>query len=154
MIFFNEKKIEKDSDNFWYRKLTLKIKRLGDFALFDSYPLNQFSKFDNFLWVCWFLGKDLSNFVPPVWKLHYQYCHNVKRWFCSRTLKFLLGNVQYLLNMLLMKWKRNKSSQLHCVTYLRTNTHSLWVSKELNVQVWPSGRICNDSTFSRLRNDH
>ena len=26
MIFFNEKKIEKDSDNFWLRKLTLKVR--------------------------------------------------------------------------------------------------------------------------------
>ena len=26
MIFFNEKKIEKDSDNFWHRKLTLKVR--------------------------------------------------------------------------------------------------------------------------------
>ena len=77
LIFFNEKKIEKDSDNFWYRKLTLKVKRLGDFALFDTSPLTQFSKFNNFLWVCWFLGKNLSNFVPPVWKLHNPYCHNV-----------------------------------------------------------------------------
>ena len=37
---------------------------------------HQFSKFNNFFWVCWFLGKNLSNFVPPVWKLHYRYCHN------------------------------------------------------------------------------
>ena len=77
LIFFNEKKIEKDSDNFWYRKLTLKVKRLGDFALFDTSPLTQFSKFNNFLWVCWFLSKNLSNFLPPVWKLHYPYCHNL-----------------------------------------------------------------------------
>ena len=49
LIFFNEKKIEKDSDNFWYIKLTLKVKRLGDFALFDTSPLTQFSKFNNFL---------------------------------------------------------------------------------------------------------
>ena len=75
LIFFNEKKIEKDSDNFWYRKLTLKVGRLGDFALFDTSPLVQFSKFKNFLWVGWFLGKNLSDFVPPVWKLHYPYCH-------------------------------------------------------------------------------
>ena len=27
--------------------------------------LTQFSKFNNFLWVCWFLGKNLSNFVYP-----------------------------------------------------------------------------------------
>ena len=77
LIFFNEKKIEKDSDNFWYRKLTLKVKRLGDFALFDTSPLTQFSEFNNFLWVCWFWGKNLSNFVPPVWKLHNLYCHNI-----------------------------------------------------------------------------
>ena len=39
-------------------------------------PLTQISKFNNFLWVCWFLGKTLSNFVPPVWNLHNQCCHN------------------------------------------------------------------------------
>ena len=27
--------------------------------------------------VCWFLCKNLSNFVYPVWKLHNPYCHNV-----------------------------------------------------------------------------
>ena len=42
-------------------------------------PLIQFLKFNNFLWVCWFLGKNLSNFVPPVWKLHNPYCHTVHR---------------------------------------------------------------------------
>ena len=39
--------------------------------------LVQFSNFKNFLWVCWFLGKKLSNFIYPVWKLHNPYCHNV-----------------------------------------------------------------------------
>ena len=38
-------------------------------------PLIQFSKFNNHIWVCWFLGKNLSNLVPPVWKLHNPYCH-------------------------------------------------------------------------------
>ena len=79
LIFFNEKKIEKDSDNFWHRKSTLKVKRLGDFALFDTSPLTQFSKFNDFLWVCWFLGKNLPNFVPSVWKLHNPYCHKVNK---------------------------------------------------------------------------
>ena len=37
----------------------------SNFGTFDTSPLTQFSKFDNFLWVCWFLGKNLSNFVPP-----------------------------------------------------------------------------------------
>ena len=31
--------------------------------------------FNNFLRVCWFLGKNLSNFVSPIWKLHNPYCH-------------------------------------------------------------------------------
>ena len=43
--------------------------------IFDTSPLTQFSKFNNFLWACWFLGKNLSNVVPPVWKLHNPYCH-------------------------------------------------------------------------------
>ena len=44
-------------------------------APFDSSPLIQNSEFNNFLWVCWFLGKHLSNFVSHVWKLHNPYCH-------------------------------------------------------------------------------
>ena len=38
-------------------------------------PLVQFSKFKNFLWVCWFLVKNLSNSIPPAWKLDNPYCH-------------------------------------------------------------------------------
>ena len=45
-------------------------------ALFDTSPLTRFSKFNNFLWGCWFLAKNLSNFVPLVWKLHNPYCHS------------------------------------------------------------------------------
>ena len=35
-------------------------------SIFDTSPSTQFSKFNSFLWVCWFLGKNLSNFVSPV----------------------------------------------------------------------------------------
>ena len=42
------KKIEKDLDDFWH-----------------------------FLWVCWFLGKNVSNFASPVWKLHNPYCQTI-----------------------------------------------------------------------------
>ena len=45
--------------------------------IFDTSPLHQFSKFNNFLWVCWFLVKNLSNFVPPAWKRDNPYYHNV-----------------------------------------------------------------------------
>ena len=34
--------------------------------IFDRSTLHQFSKLNNFLWVWWFLGKNLSNFVPPL----------------------------------------------------------------------------------------
>ena len=47
-------------------------------ALFDSSPLIQNSKFNNLVWVCWFLGKNLSNFVCPNWKLHNLYCHTLQ----------------------------------------------------------------------------
>ena len=49
----------------------------SDFWKLLRSPLIQFSKFNNFFWECWFLGKNLSNFVPPIWKLHNLYCHNV-----------------------------------------------------------------------------
>ena len=45
--------------------------------IFDSSPLHQFSKFNIFLWACWFLGKNLSNFEPPAWKLDNPYYHNL-----------------------------------------------------------------------------
>ena len=35
------------------------------------------SKFNNFLCVCWFLVKNLSNFVSLPWKLHNRYCHKL-----------------------------------------------------------------------------
>ena len=46
-------------------------------ALFDASSLHQFSKFNDFLWVRWFLGKNLPNFVPPFWKLDNRYYHTL-----------------------------------------------------------------------------
>ena len=73
---FHWEKIEKDFNDFWHRKLTLKVKF---WHFLTPPPLTQFTKFNNFLWVCWFLGKNLSNFVPLVWKLYNLYCHNERR---------------------------------------------------------------------------
>ena len=47
------------------------------FASYWGSPLVQFSKFKSFLWVCWFLCKNLPNFVSLPWKLHNPYCHNI-----------------------------------------------------------------------------
>jgi len=45
--------------------------------IFDSSPLLQFSKFNNFIWPkLIFLAKNLSNFVSLPWKLHKRYCHS------------------------------------------------------------------------------
>ena len=65
----------------WYslmKKKLRKILMIFDIEnwLFDSSPLIQNSKFNNFLWVCLSLFKNLSNFVPSAWKLHKPYCHN------------------------------------------------------------------------------
>ena len=38
--------------------------------IFDDSLLHQFSKYNNFLLVYWFLGKNLSNFVCLSWKLN------------------------------------------------------------------------------------
>ena len=58
--------------------------------IFDSSPLIQNSKFNSFLWVCWFLCKNLSNFVSPAWKLHDPYCHILYREFYHRITHFFL----------------------------------------------------------------
>ena len=51
--------------------------KLWFFASYRGLPLVQFSEFNNFLWVCGFLCKNLSNFLYLVWKLHNPYCHSV-----------------------------------------------------------------------------
>ena len=57
-----KKKIEKDSDDFWQRKLTLKVK----FFDFDTTPLHQFSKFNSFLSVCWFFDPRTWNSITSI----------------------------------------------------------------------------------------
>ena len=56
--------------------------------VFDSSPLLQVSKFNNFFWVCWFLTKNLSNLVSLPWKLHNRYCHNLR---IDNSLHFVTG---------------------------------------------------------------
>ena len=62
-----------------------------------------FLKFIKFLWVCWFLGKNLANFVPPVWKLHNQYCHNSMPQFNRNCHKFLILIIVYTY-VLIITW--------------------------------------------------
>ena len=73
LIFFNEKKKEKDSDDFWCRKFTLKVK-FWHFLTPPHYTnlQNSMISFD----YTWFLAKNLSNFVSFPLKLHNRYCHS------------------------------------------------------------------------------
>ena len=45
-------------------------------ALFDTFPLHQFSKLNNFIRLFWFLGENLSIFVSPAGKLNNLYYRN------------------------------------------------------------------------------
>ena len=65
-VFFNENKIQKDSDDFWRRKLILKV-RFWHFLMPPHYTNLQNSMISfNYSW-----------FLSPPWKLHNRYCHSV-----------------------------------------------------------------------------
>ena len=66
------KKNQKVLDDFWRRKLTLKVK-LQHFLTHHHYAnfQNAMILFD----YSWFLAKNLSNFVSLPQKLHNRYCH-------------------------------------------------------------------------------
>ena len=70
LVFFNEKmrKIQMifDIENWLWK---------SNFGTFWQLAINP--KLNNFLWVCWFLSKNLSNFVSPIWKLQNPYCHTL-----------------------------------------------------------------------------
>ena len=59
--------------NYWYSLITWIFQSLYFLKwcpIFDTSPIYQFSKFNNFIWVRWFLCKNLPNFVSLVLKLH------------------------------------------------------------------------------------
>ena len=67
------KKNQKDSDDFWHRKLTLKVK------FWHFLTARHYSNSPNFVIssdYSWFLAKNLYNFVSLPWKLHNRYCHS------------------------------------------------------------------------------
>ena len=81
--------------------------------IFDTSPLTQFSKFNNSLWVCWFLGKNLSNFVPPVWKIHNPYCHT--DYFSSGTIGSSL--------------RSQKNIKLQCVSVTKFHFYTIFIKR-------------------------
>ena len=87
LVLFNEKKMRKIWLIFYIENWLLK----SNFVTFWHLPLHQFSKFNNFHWVCWFLAKNLSNFVPPAWKLDNLYYHTLDNSFFNSTQKHKRG---------------------------------------------------------------
>ena len=84
--------------------------------IFDSSPFIQNLKFNNFFWICWFLCKNLSNFLPPAWKLHNPYCHSgytslVFAQYCLFTAVFFTYS-KALKCMFFGEWKNLYSSKL------------------------------------------
>ena len=109
------KKNQKDSDDFWHRKLTLKVK----FWYFLTAP--HYSNFQNLVIsfeYSWFLAKNLSNFVSLPWKLHNRKCHNEH---CATNF-----------------WIRGPESA-SIERFLPKNQHTQ--RKWLNFEIWCSGEL-------------
>ena len=68
----NEKKFKKKSVDFW--KFTLKVSTFSINLV--THHFCQFTKYNNFLSVCWFLAKNLTNFVFLPRKLDNSYYHS------------------------------------------------------------------------------
>ena len=143
MIFFNEKKIQKDFDDFWHRKLTLKVKF---WPHFDSLPLIQNTKFDNFLWLFWFSGKNLSNFVSPIRKLHNPYGHSLPQPRCQFWSRWQSGiwsgqrNLLYRSVWRFYKFSVEKKHTLGQEWILSTHYTKAWIPKFCPRSMMPFSR--------------
>ena len=137
LVFFNEKKMRKIWMIFGIENWLWK----SNFGTFDTSPLTQFSKFNNFLRVCWFLGKNLSNFAPPVWKLHNPYCHNVHKKIHKKTRGKYIATAQFgdilkefsCLFLSLLSWK--ECSFWH-------DFNPLWIESFAEVKSEKTGGSC------------
>ena len=88
------KKNEKDSDDIWHRKLTLKVKFWHFLTLFDTSRLTQFSKFNNFLgliYVYYYKIKMLTSLLYRFW--HFQANHAWIRTCQMKVFTYLLTKV-------------------------------------------------------------
>ena len=94
------KKIER-FEQFLTQKIDFESQIL---ALFDASPLHQFSKFNNFLCVCSFVSKNLSNLYPPTRKLDNLYYHILY----FHVIHFFLEDRSYSIEHLCKLRPRNK----------------------------------------------
>ena len=90
LIFFNKNKIEKDSDNFWHRKLTLKVRKW-------------------LFLIAWFrAGVDLTKYFFYEKVLFLTQCAS-----CSKNLKchLMLNDPLYLIDRTVLSWRHKTNFQ-------------------------------------------
>ena len=134
-----KKKIQKDSDDFWHRKLTLKVK----FWYFLTAP--HYSNFQNLVIsfeYSWFLAKSLSNFVSLPWKLHNRECHNGQ---CSVEIIRMYNT--YFWNKMIIKWYEG-------IIAFRSTDFWLFLIKSFSI--WPCDSSydtchCKSTTDGKIR---
>ena len=134
------------NSHYLFNFFTWKIKIINykncDFCKLLRLPV-QFSKFKNFLWVCWFLDKNLSNFIYPVWKLHNPYCHTYV------SVSFWINTILIEINLFLDNLWSFFTQTFHektpstCFTkgnsWVSSNTHGefVWDFSKSNFQTFP-----------------
>ena len=88
-------------ENFWLMKIFKWLfQKKGYFVKIDpiliGLAFSNFKNYQNLLWICWILGKNLPDFVPPNLKLHNQYCHKSRLRIC-----LMKNNLKNLSKMLM-----------------------------------------------------
>ena len=118
-------------------------------ALFDTSPQYQCSKFNNFHWICWFLDKNLTNltnFVPPDWKLNNPYYHK-----CTYSTKYLCIMKFLRFNGVLILFSSIPDEISH-----RPRNHAiyklhLWLQGNDRLHILPSAKHETDGIFGTHR---
>ena len=91
------------------------------------------------LWACWFLGKNLSNFVSPIGKLHNPYCHTIYTTHCSG-LKWseaiIFGNCVF--TKYLLAWQEGLKSKIKTPTPIRILINKGFQS----IVLWKWAKVC------------
>ena len=110
-------------------------------ALFDTSTLHQFSKFNHFLRVCWFLFKNLSNFVSPAWKLDNPYNIN-SRFICERGVDQISKR-----NYVQLEYLGSPSFIWHFIYYEKTMAEFFATENDAHkIQVQKQNNLCYNKT--------
>ena len=118
-------KVNIPKGNFWIMRISI----LGG--------LHQFSRFNNFLWGCWCLCKNLSNFVHPAWKLDNPYHHNLHILSWSTLNDFVRFSSTFIWYL----------THFHCEPYFLFWVRTYVFRKVLEEKLWFSIKTINNPYF-------